>query len=42
MVSFALNITSENPTSFQGAITSQDRENWMGAMVEEMESLQKN
>jgi len=42
MVSFALNITSEDPTSFQGAITSQYRENWMGAMVEEMESLQKN
>jgi len=42
MVSFALNITSEDPTTFQGAITSQDKKNWMGAMVEEMKSLQKN
>jgi len=37
--SFALNITSEDPTTFQGAMTRQVRENWMGAMVEEMESL---
>jgi len=42
MVSFALNITSEDSTGFQGAITSQDRENWMGVMVEKMKSLQKN
>jgi len=42
MVSFALKITSEDPTTFQGAITIQDRENWMGAVVEEMKSLQKN
>ena len=42
MVPFALNITNEDPTTFQGAITSHDKENWMGAIVEEMEFLQKN
>ena len=42
MVSFALLISSDDPATFQGAITSQEKEKWMGAMVEEMESLQKN
>ncbi|KAK4409354.1 Retrovirus-related Pol polyprotein from transposon TNT 1-94 [Sesamum angolense] len=41
MVSFALLISGDEPTTFHVAITSQEKE-WMGAMVEEMESLQKN
>ncbi|KAL0328141.1 UNVERIFIED_CONTAM: Retrovirus-related Pol polyprotein from transposon TNT 1-94 [Sesamum calycinum] len=41
MVSFALLISGDELTTFYGAITSQEKE-WMGAMVEEMESLQKN
>ena len=42
MVSFALLISSDDPVTFHGAITSQEKDKWMGAMVEEMESLQKN
>ncbi|KAL0440958.1 UNVERIFIED_CONTAM: Retrovirus-related Pol polyprotein from transposon TNT 1-94 [Sesamum radiatum] len=42
MVSFALLISGDEPTTFHGAITSQEKKEWMGAMVEEMESLQKN
>ncbi|KAL0381216.1 UNVERIFIED_CONTAM: hypothetical protein Sangu_0185900 [Sesamum angustifolium] len=41
MVSFAFLISGDEPTTFHVAITSQEKE-WMGAMVEEMESLQKN
>ncbi|XP_039014634.1 uncharacterized protein LOC120144692 [Hibiscus syriacus] len=42
MVSFALHISSDDPTTFQGAITSQEKGKWMAVMAEEMESLQKN
>ncbi|KAL0315377.1 UNVERIFIED_CONTAM: Retrovirus-related Pol polyprotein from transposon TNT 1-94 [Sesamum radiatum] len=42
MVSFALLISGEGPTTFHGAITSQEKKEWMGAMVEEIEYLQKN
>ncbi|KAL0440382.1 UNVERIFIED_CONTAM: Retrovirus-related Pol polyprotein from transposon TNT 1-94 [Sesamum latifolium] len=42
MVSFALLVSGDEPTTFHGAITSQEKKEWMGAMVEEMESLQKN
>jgi hypothetical protein len=42
MVSYALVISSEDPTTFQEAINSQEKSKWMGAMVEEMESLHKN
>ncbi|KAK4394695.1 Retrovirus-related Pol polyprotein from transposon TNT 1-94 [Sesamum angolense] len=36
------NELGDEPTTFHGAITSQEKKEWMGAMVEEMESLQKN
>ncbi|KAL4385189.1 hypothetical protein GQ457_15G016970 [Hibiscus cannabinus] len=39
MVSFALHISSDDPVTFQGAITSQEKGKWMAAMVEEMEPL---
>ncbi|KAL0371815.1 UNVERIFIED_CONTAM: hypothetical protein Scaly_0863100 [Sesamum calycinum] len=42
MVSFALLVSGDEPTTFHGAITSQKKKEWMGAMVEEMESLHKN
>ncbi|WCJ18000.1 Transposon Ty1-LR1 Gag-Pol polyprotein [Euphorbia peplus] len=42
MVSYALNVGSDDPANFQEAITSREKEGWMGAMVEEMESLHKN
>ncbi|KAL0332845.1 UNVERIFIED_CONTAM: Retrovirus-related Pol polyprotein from transposon TNT 1-94 [Sesamum calycinum] len=42
MVSFALLVSGDEPTTFHGAITSQEKKEWMGAMVEEMESLHKN
>ncbi|KAL4384756.1 hypothetical protein GQ457_15G014670 [Hibiscus cannabinus] len=42
MASFALHISSDDPVTFQGAITSQEKGKWMAAMVEEMESLRKN
>ncbi|KAL4347437.1 hypothetical protein GQ457_17G004910 [Hibiscus cannabinus] len=42
MASFALHISSDDLVTFQGAITSQEKGKWMAAMVEEMESLQKN
>ncbi|KAL0303205.1 UNVERIFIED_CONTAM: Retrovirus-related Pol polyprotein from transposon TNT 1-94 [Sesamum radiatum] len=41
MVSFALLVSGDEPTTFHGAITSQEKKEWMGAMVEE-ESLRKN
>ncbi|KAL0401509.1 UNVERIFIED_CONTAM: hypothetical protein Slati_4180800 [Sesamum latifolium] len=41
MVSFALLVSGDEPTTFYGAITSQEKKKWMNAMVEEMESLQK-
>ncbi|KAL4304503.1 hypothetical protein GQ457_10G014750 [Hibiscus cannabinus] len=42
VTSFALHISSDDPVTFQGAITSQEKGKWMAAMVEEMESLRKN
>ncbi|KAL0448236.1 UNVERIFIED_CONTAM: Retrovirus-related Pol polyprotein from transposon TNT 1-94 [Sesamum latifolium] len=42
MVSFALLVSGDEPTTFHRAIISQEKKEWMGAMVEEMESLQKN
>ncbi|KAL0400041.1 UNVERIFIED_CONTAM: hypothetical protein Sradi_2347400 [Sesamum radiatum] len=42
MASFALLVSGDESTTFHGAINSQEKEVWMGAMVEEMESLQKN
>ncbi|WCJ43876.1 Retrovirus-related Pol polyprotein from transposon TNT 1-94 [Euphorbia peplus] len=42
MVSYALNVGSDDPANFQEVVTSREKEGWMGAMVEEMESLHKN
>jgi hypothetical protein len=42
MVSYALVISSGDPTTFQEAVNSQEKSKWMGAMAEEMESLHKN
>ena len=42
MVSYALVISSGDPTTFQKAVNNQEKSNWMGAMAEEMESLHKN
>ncbi|KAL0363822.1 UNVERIFIED_CONTAM: Retrovirus-related Pol polyprotein from transposon TNT 1-94 [Sesamum angustifolium] len=42
MISFALLVSGDEPTTFHRAITSQEKKEWMGAMVEKMESLHKN
>jgi hypothetical protein len=42
MVSYALVISNEDPTTFQEAVNSQEKSKWMGAMAEEIESLHKN
>ncbi|KAL0389042.1 UNVERIFIED_CONTAM: Retrovirus-related Pol polyprotein from transposon TNT 1-94 [Sesamum calycinum] len=42
MVSFALLVSDDEPTTFYGAITSKEKKEWTGAMVEEMESLHQN
>jgi hypothetical protein len=42
MVSYALVISSGDPTTFQEAVNSQEKSKWMDAMAEEMESLHKN
>ena len=42
MVSYALVISSGDPTTFQEVVNSQEKSKWMGAMAEEMESLHKN
>src|SRR3954464_420669 len=42
LVSYALITSSGDPSTFQEATSSQEREKWMGAMVEEMEALHKN
>ena len=39
LVSYCLVINSEDPSTFQEAIDSSERDKWMEAMVEEMESL---
>jgi hypothetical protein len=42
MVSYALVISSGDPTTFQEAVNSQEKSRWMSAMAEEIESLHKN
>ena len=42
MISYALGISSEDHTTFQEAINSQEKSRWMGVMAEEIESLHKN
>jgi hypothetical protein len=42
MASFALVISSGDPTTFQEVINSQEKSRWVGHMAEEMESLHKN
>ena len=42
LVSYALSTTSGDPSTFQKAITSSEKDRWMEAMMEEMESLHKN
>jgi hypothetical protein len=42
IVSYALVISSGDPTTFQEAVNSQEKSRWVGAMAEEMESLHKN
>ena len=39
LVSYCLVISSKDPSTFQEAIDSFERDKWMKAMVEEMESL---
>jgi hypothetical protein len=42
MVSYALVISSGDPTTLQEAVNSQEKSKWMSAMAEEIESLHKN
>jgi hypothetical protein len=42
MVSYALVISSGDPTTFQEAVNSQEKSRWVGVMAEEMESLHEN
>jgi hypothetical protein len=42
MISFALITSSGDPCSFKEAVSSPDKDKWMEAMVEEVESLHKN
>ena len=42
LVSYALITSSGDPTTFQEAIHSQEKNKWMGAMVEEIQPLHKN
>ena len=42
MVSFALITSGGDPFSFKEAINRKDNDKWLVAMLEEMESLQKN
>jgi hypothetical protein len=39
MASYALFISSGDPTTYQKAVNSQEKSRWVGAMAEEMESL---
>ena len=41
-VHFALITSSSDSTMFQEAMKSSETEGWMGAMIDEMESLKKN
>ncbi|KAE8664701.1 hypothetical protein F3Y22_tig00112738pilonHSYRG00078 [Hibiscus syriacus] len=42
LVSFALTVSSDDPITFHNAVTSQENDKWMTAIVEEMESLNHN
>ncbi|KAE8689071.1 hypothetical protein F3Y22_tig00110944pilonHSYRG00042 [Hibiscus syriacus] len=42
LVSFALTVSNDDPFTFHDAVTSQENDKWMAAMVEEMESLNHN
>ncbi|CAJ2663689.1 unnamed protein product [Trifolium pratense] len=42
LAAYALLTSSGDPSTFREAMASQEKERWMGAMMEEMESLQKN
>ncbi|KAE8699949.1 hypothetical protein F3Y22_tig00110569pilonHSYRG00219 [Hibiscus syriacus] len=42
LVSFALIVSSDDPITFHDAVTSQENDKWMAAMVEEIESLNHN
>jgi hypothetical protein len=42
MASFALVISNRDPTTFQEVVNSQEKNRWVGAMAEEMESSHKN
>ena len=42
MVSFALIISGGDPLTFKGVTHRKDNDKWLVAMLEEMESLQKN
>ena len=42
LVSYALLTSSENPSTFQEAIESSEKDKWLEAMVEENESFSKN
>ncbi|CAL2277303.1 unnamed protein product [Prunus armeniaca] len=41
-VNYALNISQGDPTTYREAIASDERDSWISAMTEEMESLYKN
>ncbi|KAL8142902.1 hypothetical protein V2J09_015934 [Rumex salicifolius] len=42
MVNYALVVGTDDPSIIQEAISSQEKEGWMGAMIEENKSLSKN
>ncbi|KAE8653948.1 hypothetical protein F3Y22_tig00117056pilonHSYRG00559 [Hibiscus syriacus] len=42
LVSFALTVSRNDPVTFHDAVTSQENDKWMAAMVKEMESLNHN
>jgi hypothetical protein len=42
MISYTLVISNKDPTTFQEAVNSQEKNKWVGDMAEEMESLHKN
>ncbi|MCI42031.1 copia LTR rider, partial [Trifolium medium] len=42
LVEYALSVEDEEPVTFKQAIKDRDRESWLVAMEEEMQSLYKN
>ena len=42
LASFAILVSSGDPSTFQEAMLNEEKDRWMGAMVEEIESLHKN